>query len=247
MAQPCRTAAGAQILTGMGGVGKTPLAARFARQLLECRQLDLLVWVTAPSRDAIVARYAEAATVLGLAGTSVAASDAATGLLAWLAHTEQRWLVMLDNLDSPADAAKWWPPMSAAGRTLVTSRVRDVTWERDTRTVIPIGLFTPQEAVTYLHSAITDPIHRDGAGNFLDGVQCSLKIDSNRAGWLHVVRPGDWDGHGWNDLVVVEADSDLPITAAWGAGSFYTNAAPVTSWDADGNQVAATGWNRKTS
>ncbi|MGA4732039.1 FxSxx-COOH system tetratricopeptide repeat protein [Micromonospora taraxaci] len=163
MTKPWRTAANAQVLTGMGGVGKTQMAARFARQLLERRQLDLLVWVTASSRDAIVARYAEAAAVLGLAGTSVAASDAATRLLAWLAHTERRWLVVLDNLDSPADAAKWWPPMSVAGRTLVTSRVRDVTWESDTRTVIPVGLFTPQEAATYLHSAIADPIHRDGA------------------------------------------------------------------------------------
>ncbi|CCH17834.1 conserved hypothetical protein; putative Integrin domains [Micromonospora lupini str. Lupac 08] len=84
----------------------------------------------------------------------------------------------------------------------------------------------------------------DGAGNFLDGVQCSLKIDSNRAGWLHVVRPGDWDGDGWNDLVVVEADGDLVYHSGMGAGSFYPNAEPVTSWDADGNQVAATGWNQ---
>ncbi|WP_422740676.1 tetratricopeptide repeat protein [Micromonospora sp. WMMD729] len=147
----------------MGGVGKTQLAARFARQLIERRQLDLLVWVTASSRDAIVARYAEAASVLGLAGTSVAASDAATRLLAWLAHTERRWLLVLDNLDSPADAAGWWPPISATGRTLVTSRVRDTTWDSDTRSVIPVGLFTPDEAATYLHSAITDPTHRDGA------------------------------------------------------------------------------------
>ncbi|MEU4532507.1 FxSxx-COOH system tetratricopeptide repeat protein [Micromonospora ureilytica] len=163
MSRPGRTAVGAQILTGMGGVGKTQLAARFARQLVERRQLDLLVWVTASSRDAIVARYAEAATVLGLAGASVAASDAATRMLAWLAHTERRWLVVLDNLDSPADAAGWWPPMSVAGRTLVTSRVRDVTWDSDTRSVIPVGLFTPDEAAAYLHSAVTDPTHRDGA------------------------------------------------------------------------------------
>ncbi|MEK8106475.1 VCBS repeat-containing protein [Micromonospora sp. M12] len=60
---------------------------------------------------------------------------------------------------------------------------------------------------------------------------------------MHVVRPGDWDGDGWNDLVVVEADGDLVYHSGMGAGSF-PNAEPVTSWDADGNQVPATGWNQ---
>ncbi|MEV4666124.1 FxSxx-COOH system tetratricopeptide repeat protein [Micromonospora echinofusca] len=154
---------GAQILAGMGGVGKTQLAAQLVRHLVGRRRLHLLVWVTAASQDAIVARYAEAASVLGLTEVGVAPTDGATRLLAWLAHTDRRWLIVLDNLDNPADAAGWWPPMSATGRTLVTSRVREDLWGTDTRAVIPVGLFRPDEAIAYLRSAVVDPVNREGA------------------------------------------------------------------------------------
>jgi hypothetical protein len=50
----------AQVLAGMGGVGKTQLAAAHARQAWR-DGAGLLAWVSASSRDAIVAAYADAA------------------------------------------------------------------------------------------------------------------------------------------------------------------------------------------
>jgi hypothetical protein len=50
-----------QVLSGLGGVGKTQLAAGLARRVWRERSVDLLVWVPATSRDAIVAGYVEAA------------------------------------------------------------------------------------------------------------------------------------------------------------------------------------------
>ncbi|MFJ8582614.1 FG-GAP-like repeat-containing protein [Micromonospora sp. NPDC093277] len=85
----------------------------------------------------------------------------------------------------------------------------------------------------------------DGTGGFLDGGSCSLKIDSNRQGWLHVVRPGDWDGDGWTDLVAVEADGDLVYFSGTGAGSFLPDANDVIiDWDANDNPIKTTGWNQ---
>ncbi|MGW4463660.1 FG-GAP-like repeat-containing protein [Micromonospora sp. NPDC004704] len=81
------------------------------------------------------------------------------------------------------------------------------------------------------------------AGDFRTGT-CT-KIDSNRQGWLHILRPGDWDGDGWSDLLVVEADGDLVYHYGAGAGSFSREAVEIiTDWDADGNPVKTSGWNQ---
>ena len=49
-----------QVLAGMGGVGKTQLAAAYARQAWS-EGSGCVVWVNASSRDAVVAAYADAA------------------------------------------------------------------------------------------------------------------------------------------------------------------------------------------
>jgi MinD superfamily P-loop ATPase len=55
------------VLSGLGGVGKTQLAADLARRLIVGREVDLVVWVDAADRSTILARYAQAATNLALA------------------------------------------------------------------------------------------------------------------------------------------------------------------------------------
>nr|BFE76213.1 hypothetical protein GCM10020092_095140 [Actinoplanes digitatis] len=80
------TAVVCQVLAGMGGVGKTQLAANLAEHLWQARTVDLLVWVTAGSRDNVVNTYAQvAADVTGAEDSDPA--RAAQRLLAWLAGT----------------------------------------------------------------------------------------------------------------------------------------------------------------
>ncbi|MCW2144252.1 hypothetical protein BXY51_008858 [Actinoplanes cyaneus] len=92
-----RTAVLTQILSGLGGIGKTQLAADLARQSLHDGRVDLLVWAVATSPEAVIARYAQADT--DLHGRED--SDPRRGadrFLAWLATTDRRWLVVLDDL-----------------------------------------------------------------------------------------------------------------------------------------------------
>src|SRR5258708_2712422 len=58
--------AGEHPLTGMGGTGKTQLAAALARFLWAAGAVDLLAWVHAASRDSLITGYAQA----GAAGRS---------------------------------------------------------------------------------------------------------------------------------------------------------------------------------
>ncbi|MEH0450692.1 hypothetical protein QBB33_01920 [Streptomyces scabiei] len=58
------TALLSQVLTGMGGVGKTQLAADYARAAWKDGGLDILVWISASARSPVVTGYAQAAVEL---------------------------------------------------------------------------------------------------------------------------------------------------------------------------------------
>jgi hypothetical protein len=143
-----------QVLVGLGGVGKTQLAGNLAHRWWRERRVDLLVWVTATSRIEVVTRYAEAA--VGLTGFEDADPGyGAQRLLAWLSSTRLRWLIVLDDLTDPTDMQGLWPPITATGRTVVTTRRLDAAL-LDGRTLIDVGLFTPEEAVDYLNGKLGD-------------------------------------------------------------------------------------------
>lgn len=156
------TGSSAQILSGLGGVGKTQLAAAVARRLRDNAQLDILVWINAQSRSAIVTGYAQ----IGAEITGVDQADPAYGAAAFLAYlgvATARWLVVLDDLADPSDLDGWWPPATQGGQVIVTTRRRDASL-RSHGVVLPVGLFTPWEARAYLAEQFAeDPARLDEA------------------------------------------------------------------------------------
>ena len=100
-----------------GGTGKTQLAVEFTHALRNARAVDVLVWVTASSRDAVCAGFARAASAVGAGDPDADAQDAAGRFTAWLARTERRWALILDDLADLADLDGLWP----AGRTARSS------------------------------------------------------------------------------------------------------------------------------
>ncbi|MFI0939236.1 NB-ARC domain-containing protein, partial [Streptomyces sp. NPDC021020] len=149
------TAVLCQVLSGMGGVGKTQLAADLAEELLRERDVELLVWLSAGSRTAIVAGLAQAGAEV--CGADASDPEQATRtFLAWLRTGARRWLVVLDDVADPADVKGLWPPAVEHGRTVVTTRRRDAALSGNGRRLVQVGTFTPEEAVTYLASALEE-------------------------------------------------------------------------------------------
>jgi hypothetical protein len=133
----------------MGGVGKTQLAVDVAERLWSAGEVDLLIWTTAGSREAIASDYARVAAEL----TGTVDRDVQTGsrrLLDWLASARCRWLVVLDDLHSPGHLAEWWPPSTATGRVVVTTRRRDAALLGQRWELIEVDLFTSTESCRYL-------------------------------------------------------------------------------------------------
>ncbi|MGW2183120.1 tetratricopeptide repeat protein [Streptomyces sp. NPDC001732] len=146
-----------QVLTGTGGVGKTQLAADYARTAWDSGGVDVLVWITASSRSAITAGYAQAGVEV-LAADPSDPEQAARAFLAWLepkaSQKPCRWLVVLDDVAEPADIRGWWPPASPRGRVLVTTRRREAALAGASRRLVTVGLFTPQDAAAYFTAVL---------------------------------------------------------------------------------------------
>lgn len=171
--------------------GKTQLAVAYAESAWASGDADILVWVTASSRAAVLSGLAEAAAAAGAAdlafpigtvtiaaaadgtaadgtpadgtGPGQSAEDEAAGFLALLRGTSRPWLVVLDDLTGPAVMEGLWP-QGPAGRTLITSARPDILPPGIEATVIPVGELTSHEALGYLMNRLTTDLdQRQGA------------------------------------------------------------------------------------
>nr|MDT0656393.1 tetratricopeptide repeat protein [Micromonospora sp. DSM 115978] len=141
----------------MGGVGKTQMAIGVAEQLMAGNQLDLLVWMSAASRQSILEVYAHAAADLLLPGADGSNTERdAARFHAWLATTDRRWLVVLDDLCNAADLKGLWPPDRPTGRALVTTRLRGSAVGAVDRRLITVDVFAADESAAYLTARLAE-------------------------------------------------------------------------------------------
>ena len=160
-----------------GGTGKTQLAVEYTHALWRHRTVEIIIWVTAASRESIVSGFAQAANTLDASQPDESAEAAATRLVAWLAHTRRPWALILDDLAEVNDLEDLWPS-GASGRVLITTRLPATSFEGKEVKVVPVGGMSRREALDYLSSRLTDyPDQRIEAldlGEDLDGLPLGL-------------------------------------------------------------------------
>jgi tetratricopeptide (TPR) repeat protein len=144
-----------------GGTGKTQLAVEFTHTLRNDRAVDVLVWVTAATREALVSGFAQAAGAAGAADPDSDAAAAAVRFTAWLSRTERRWALILDDLADVADLEGLWPA-GPNGQIVITTRLSAAAFGVGAHAaasglrVAPVGGFSRRESLSYLSSRLAD-------------------------------------------------------------------------------------------
>lgn len=153
------------VLVGMGGVGKSQLAAHYFHRAVATSSADVVLWADASTADSVIAAFANAAKDMNAAGAEGSGSNqeiSARAFLDWAATTDRRWLVVLDGITDPDHVAGWWPASHVgSGWVLATTRHRDAVVAEEGLHVVMIEGFTPEEALTYLAERLTQAGLRD--------------------------------------------------------------------------------------
>ncbi|MGH3159289.1 MAG: hypothetical protein ACRDNF_22320, partial [Streptosporangiaceae bacterium] len=170
------------LVTAAGGrdwlrpCGKTQLAVAAAEQLWRSGGVDLLIWITASTRASVLAGYlAASAAALGRPPLGDG-EQAAIRFVRWLGETSRRWLVVLDDLSGAASLGGLWPE-GPAGTVLITAHDPAVITEADPALmpgarrarIVPVGPFSPREALGYLTGRLaSDPDQRVGGADLIE-------------------------------------------------------------------------------
>ncbi|WP_327425363.1 tetratricopeptide repeat protein [Streptomyces sp. NBC_01707] len=145
-------------VSGLGGVGKSTLAAHWAAHRATA---PVRWWITADSPAAIDASLAELARALQPGLASLPTELQKERAVAWLAGHDD-WLLILDNVDAPADVQPLLNRLTTRGRVLITTRMA-TGWHLHTAT-IRLDVFTPTEAVDLFTRILTHDGPRDTEG-----------------------------------------------------------------------------------
>lgn len=167
------------ILHGLGGIGKTQLAIRFAREHKE--HFTSILWLSGNNQETLLRSLSLALSrIPGQSSKSAAKNDQeleqnAKQVLRWLSSAgNSRWLVVLDNIDqySPGindgyDIGNFLPTADH-GSILITSRLQSIT---ELGRSFPLGGLDFEDAIALLwqsrHLPIPDTSTKQDPGNYL--------------------------------------------------------------------------------
>lgn len=140
-------------ITGTGGIGKTQLAVQFVHQLLTEKLVQTVVWLNADTSviDQANIEFLRLAHSLGIDTKFLDHAEVVRSV--YLALSQQpKVIVILDGATKYQDISKYCPPHNNGIRLLVTTR-DDQPWDKHFAQ-LPLGIFSPEEALDYIRTVL---------------------------------------------------------------------------------------------
>lgn len=134
-----------QILSGVGGVGKTQIAIEYAYSFLD--YYPLIWWIKSETKQGIIESFMELGRNLGISGSHLNLDeDEKIAIIIKKLNCVKKYLLIFDNANCLNEIEKYLPK-SNVGSILITSR--DNNWKM-IGNVISVDVFTPQEALDFI-------------------------------------------------------------------------------------------------
>ncbi|MGJ6969246.1 tetratricopeptide repeat protein [Streptosporangium sp. G11] len=164
-------------LIGTRGVGKTQVAAEYARWCV-AQGWPLVAWVTAETHDQVLAGLDAVGSAIGVRYGEEDSRETAARVRNWLAAQQERCLLVFDNVPNAEVIQEWLP---AVGKTqVVISSTRQSI--ENLGVAVPVGVFTEVEALTFLAER-TGKQDTDGAARLASELD-RLPLALAQAAWV---------------------------------------------------------------
>jgi tetratricopeptide (TPR) repeat protein len=153
-----------QIISGMGGIGKTELAAQYIHRNID--SYEIIWWIRAEHQERVRDAFVKLGErlELGQATTDGARERTVAAVLEMLrSGPRSSWLLVFDNAANPLDLQKYIPASRPEGHVIITAR--QPNWSGYIAAdSIEVSPFTEEESVSFLRRTVPSLADDNGLG-----------------------------------------------------------------------------------